>query len=53
MQARKLELHICEQSGIQDNFQAATDALRYYNVVDHHHLYTTHEDDTSSISPFK
>jgi hypothetical protein len=32
MQARKLELHIRDQSNIHDNFWAGIDAIQYCNV---------------------
>jgi hypothetical protein len=37
-QARELELNVCDQSNIQDNFQTATDALQDCNVVEHRYV---------------
>jgi hypothetical protein len=44
MQAKKLELHIHNQSSVQDNFWTATNALHNCNVVEHHCVGTTYED---------
>jgi hypothetical protein len=35
---RELELHVCDLSNIQNNFQTATDALQDSNVVQHHYV---------------
>jgi hypothetical protein len=40
VQARKLELNICDQSSIQDNFQTANVTLHNYNVVENHYAET-------------
>jgi hypothetical protein len=44
MQARKLELHVCDHSSIWDNFQTTTDALHDCNLLERHHVETTCED---------
>jgi hypothetical protein len=44
MQVRKLELHILNQSNIQDNFWTATGALHDWNVVELCHAETTCKD---------
>jgi hypothetical protein len=44
MQARKLELHICDLANIQHNFQRVADAFHAGNVVEHHKAETTCED---------
>jgi hypothetical protein len=43
MQNRKQELHVCDHSSVQDNFQAAIDPLHNYNVVERDHVETTYE----------
>jgi hypothetical protein len=43
VKARKLELHVREQSGVQDKFWTATAALHDCNVVEHRRVETTRE----------
>jgi hypothetical protein len=44
MQAKKLELHIHDQSSVQDSFWTAINALHNGNVVEHHCVGTISED---------
>jgi hypothetical protein len=38
--ARNLELHICDQSNVWDNFWTAIEALHNCNMVEHCHVET-------------
>jgi hypothetical protein len=44
VQVRKLELHNCNLSDMEDNFKTAIDVLHSCNVVEHRRVETTCED---------